>query len=1177
MKKWTKSILAAGVSLAMLIPPIPMPVLAQTTTTENNVQTLPEGFETTLVNAWKDMNSNINVSAYKLSYEELETYYNQVLNAHPELFYVRNHSVSWISGSSYVTSIKQNYDADITKDEIATEISKFNGVVDQAVSLVTSDMEDYEKALVIHDWLATHCAYDYESYLAGTVQADSYTAYGALVNKKAVCEGYSKTYRYLMEDKLGIPCEIVSSSSMSHAWNMIQIDGKYYHVDVTWDDPVWDSIGRVRHTYFLLSDKAMQEGDGIEKRPHSGWNGTWTASDSGYEGALWANSLGSVIPYNGNWYYTQYTGADSYLMKTNHLLTGTPKSVYKIDKWKTKTNGNWTSCFSYPAVYQRELIFNGPKAIYRMPFDTEAVTVLYTPPAEEVDVLEEGIYGLKLDDTMLSYAIQTTPNREGSQSSYIKTVKNPAVKEISGTLNITGTPRYGQTVTAAVVLGEGIDGNLQYQWYRDNIAIADTNKKDYTIVKEDIGKKISVKVKINGCFGELSAQIDEAVLKAIPVVSQEKPNVIVEKGNKLSTATLPGGYKFLDGEQLMNEAGTYSCQASYCPDDSIYEVVSPVMVTVNVVEGKEPESDGSENNNPGSENENPEGDEPKMEDSEEESNEQNETVGISLVIKGTENYGAANEVFQLVNATRKEKGLAELNLDKALTDTAMQRAAEIAINFDHTRPDGTSCFSAFPNANVSMAENIAVGQRTAEDAMDSWLNSAGHYANIMNSGMKNIGIGCFVDDRGICYWVQCFDSASKHTETTISNRTVTRTIPVQADVVSLLAEAAKTYGCKDETTEIGMVIRNMNAGFSYSRPVIESASFKFTSDNEEVAKVDATGKITLQGTGKATITATLKGAESMQVSQTIEKQDHQKVTTDTKAYCATCGTVLWEKTDTEQDNEPPKDETPDNGTPDEIPKDETPDSGNADETSKDETPDTGNSDDPPKDETPDNGNPDETPKDETPDTGKPDETPKDEIPDNGSTDEVPKNETSNNGNSDETPKDEPPGKENPENQPPQEIPDKEHSGGESQYEGSTAANPSKETPVGGIQAESPIKDATSGTVTYTQPMPQTPSGQSDITAPNKVTLSKVKKKKKRLIVSWKKDLSVTGYEIRYSQKKNFSSAKKIVIKTNTATRKNIKKIKPNKRYYVSIRSYKDAVVNGVAQRLYSPWSTKNTK
>ncbi|MBR1692048.1 MAG: hypothetical protein IJ711_04660 [Lachnospiraceae bacterium] len=64
---------------------------------------------------------------------------------------------------------------------------KLDAAVSDALAMVSDDMEDYEKALVIHDWLALYCEYDYDSYLANAVPAVSHTMCGALVNKTGVC------------------------------------------------------------------------------------------------------------------------------------------------------------------------------------------------------------------------------------------------------------------------------------------------------------------------------------------------------------------------------------------------------------------------------------------------------------------------------------------------------------------------------------------------------------------------------------------------------------------------------------------------------------------------------------------------------------------------------------------------------------------------------------------------------------------------------------------------------------------------------------------------------------------------------------------------------------------------------------------------------------------------------
>jgi len=120
----------------------------------------------------------------------------------------------------------------------------------------------------------------------------------------------------------------------------------------------------------------------------------------------------------------------------------------------------------------------------------------------------------------------------------------------------------------------------------------------------------------------------------------------------------------------------------------------------------------------------------------------------------------AEEVLALVNAERANEGLSPLALDQSLCTVAAIRAGEIVERFEHTRPDGTDCFTALQQANISYGaagENIAAGQSTPAAVMDSWMNSPGHRANIMSSEFKKLGVGFVKASQGYqYYWVQMF-------------------------------------------------------------------------------------------------------------------------------------------------------------------------------------------------------------------------------------------------------------------------------------------------------------------------------------------------------------------------------------------------------------------------------------
>ena len=137
---------------------------------------------------------------------------------------------------------------------------------------------------------------------------------------------------------------------------------------------------------------------------------------------------------------------------------------------------------------------------------------------------------------------------------------------------------------------------------------------------------------------------------------------------------------------------------------------------------------------------------------------------VSVTLDGVENYTMANEVLAIMNAERAAEGLAPLTADPVLTEYAMQRAAEVNMFFSHTRPDGTDCFTVYGDEYRygAKAENIAFGQRNAQEVMDSWMNSPGHRANILDGNLSSVGIGCFYQRDGSIAWVQLFHSDIVH-------------------------------------------------------------------------------------------------------------------------------------------------------------------------------------------------------------------------------------------------------------------------------------------------------------------------------------------------------------------------------------------------------------------------------
>ena len=116
---------------------------------------------------------------------------------------------------------------------------------------------DYEKEKLIHDYIVSNVAYGYPGG-EKEPEGDAYSSYGAIVLKKAVCNGYAEAMKLLC-DLAGVKCKMISGTAdgENHAWNLIKLDKEWYHVDATWDDPEPDDVSRIMYTYFNANDEQM--------------------------------------------------------------------------------------------------------------------------------------------------------------------------------------------------------------------------------------------------------------------------------------------------------------------------------------------------------------------------------------------------------------------------------------------------------------------------------------------------------------------------------------------------------------------------------------------------------------------------------------------------------------------------------------------------------------------------------------------------------------------------------------------------------------------------------------------------------------------------------------------------------------------------------------------------------
>jgi len=118
-----------------------------------------------------------------------------------------------------------------------------------------------------------------------------------------------------------------------------------------------------------------------------------------------------------------------------------------------------------------------------------------------------------------------------------------------------------------------------------------------------------------------------------------------------------------------------------------------------------------------------------------------------------------SEVVRLVNIERAKLGLSALEESSRLHDVANIRAREIINTFSHIRPDGNPWHTALAESGITYrtsGENIAAGQKTPAEVVESWMNSPGHRANILNEEFHQIGVGYASGGTYKHYWCQLF-------------------------------------------------------------------------------------------------------------------------------------------------------------------------------------------------------------------------------------------------------------------------------------------------------------------------------------------------------------------------------------------------------------------------------------
>lgn len=212
------------------------------------------------------------------------------------LYYSTNmpmsYKYSYDQASGRVLSVDMSYPVSLNESVAMTNelIARVNIIKSQ----MNPNATDFEKILFIHDTIINNCRYS----VGVNPQSNPhvYTAYGALIKGSAVCEGYSKAFSLLCNE-VGIDTLIVTGEAggESHMWNMVKCNGQWYHMDVTWDDPV-GATDVLSYEYFNVTTSKIQADHSIDSEPYIQYPVATSIKDNYYvKTGIFANSYEEAI------------------------------------------------------------------------------------------------------------------------------------------------------------------------------------------------------------------------------------------------------------------------------------------------------------------------------------------------------------------------------------------------------------------------------------------------------------------------------------------------------------------------------------------------------------------------------------------------------------------------------------------------------------------------------------------------------------------------------------------------------------------------------------------------------------------------------------------------------------------------------------------------------------------
>lgn len=366
--------------------------------------------------AIRSAKDSIDVTGFGITKDNISRVHHYIIRTFPDMC----SSPLWtyhMDGNN-ITKLSFTYPQD--RQAVLAKYRALNRVKKQILSGLDSGMTDVEKALALHDYIVSHCKYDSkkpvktDTGIQMEFSEDAANAYGILINGTGICQGYSMAYAYLMQ-ACKIPCIYVSSETADHAWNLAFLDGHWYHIDTTWDDPTPDKLGYVGHHWFATSTKTMlsysAEKSDFIATDHGG-DVTLQASDQTYETGFWKDTNAGTHYYQNKWYYVDKKTFDiySYDFAAKEKTRILQKTAQKWRVWD-EPGVIYTESQAKTAAFGKDFYYTTPDAIWKIDLENRRESQIF-----QADTKTGDIYGLGMIGSELFYVQKKQPDSETAET-----------------------------------------------------------------------------------------------------------------------------------------------------------------------------------------------------------------------------------------------------------------------------------------------------------------------------------------------------------------------------------------------------------------------------------------------------------------------------------------------------------------------------------------------------------------------------------------------------------------------------------------------------------------------------------------------------------------------------------------------------------------------------------------